>query len=324
MLQGTLNTNAWELVTRFRKQPDLFGVQVSESNQGAQIIDVGVNTKGGFDAGSLVTEICLGGYGQAYIRFQQYGRNTLPTIQVSTDHPVVATLASQLAGWRITVGSYHAIASGPARALARKPKKLFSKIQYSEIAEKAVIVLEASEIPTEEAISFIASTCGISIEHLCVIVAPTNSVAGLTQISGRIVETAIHKLMELGFDPNRVCYGIGSAPIAPLAHDEADAMGRANDMLLYGGVAYLTVDWTSDNRELMDIVHQVPSVMSSDYGRPFAEIFASVDGDFYKLDPHLFAPAVIVVNDIASGETYRAGYVNNEVIEESIRFRNLL
>lgn len=324
MLHGTLNTNAWELVTRFRKQPDLFGVQVSESNQGAQIIDVGVNTKGSFDAGCLVTEICLGGYGHASIRFHPYGRSTLPTIQVSTDHPVIATLGSQLAGWHITVGSYHAIASGPARALARKPKKLFSKIQYSETAEKAVIVLEASEIPPEETISFIASTCGISSEHLCAIVVPTNSVAGLTQISGRIVETAIHKLMELGFDPNAVCFGIGSAPIAPVAHDVAHAMGRANDMLLYGGVAYLTIDYAKENRKLMDIVRQVPSIMSSDYGRPFAEIFASVDGDFYKLDPHLFAPAVIVVNNIASGETYRAGYVNNEIIEESIRFRNLV
>ncbi len=101
-------------------------------------------------------------------------------------------------------------------------------------------------------------------------------------------------------------------------------MGRANDMLLYGGVAYLTVDCSIDNRELRDIVHQVPSIMSPDYGRPFADIFASVGGDFYKVDPHLFAPAVIVVNNIASGMTYRAGYVNNTIIEESICFRNLI
>ena len=324
MSQGTLNANAWKLVTRFRKQPDLFGVQISESNQGALIIDAGVNTKGGFDAGCLVTEICLGGYGQARLRFHQYGRSTLPTIHVSTDHPIIATLGSQLAGWRLTVGSFHAIASGPARALARKPKKLFSKIQYSETAAKAVIVLEAAEIPPEDAISYIASTCGVSCEHLGVIVVPTNSIAGLTQISGRIVETAIHKLMELGCDPNIVRYGVGSAPIAPLAQDEEHAMGRANDMLLYGGVAYLTIDSTMDNHELMDIVRQTPSIMSSDYGRPFADIFSSVAGDFYKIDPRLFAPAVIHINNIASGGTYRAGYINNEIIEKSICFRQLM
>jgi methenyltetrahydromethanopterin cyclohydrolase len=324
MLQGTLNNNAWKLVTRFRNQPDIFGVKVSESSHGALIIDAGVNTKGGFYAGCLVTEICLGGYGQGSLSFQQYGRCSLPTIHVSTDQPVVATLGSQLAGWRLTVGSFHAIASGPARALARKPKKLFSKIQYSETAEKAVIVLETSEIPPEKAISYIAATCGVSCEHLSVIVVPTNSIAGLTQISGRIVETAIHKLMELGFDPNMVRCGVGSAPIAPIAPNEEYAMGRANDMLLYGGVAYLTIDCVMDKNELMDIVRQVPSIMSSDYGRPFVDIFSSVAGDFYKIDPHLFAPAVIVINNIASGITYRAGFMNNEIIEKSIGFCNLL
>jgi len=324
MLQGTLNANAWKLVTRFRKQPDHFGVKVSESSQGTLIIDAGVKAKGGFDAGCLVTEICLGGYGQASLRFQQYGRSSLPTIHVSTDHPVVATLGSQLAGWHLTEGSFHAIASGPARALARKPKKIFLKIQYSETAKQAVIVLEAAEMPPENVISNIASTCGVSDEHLSVIVVPTNSIAGLTQISGRIVETAIHKLMELGFDPNMVRYGVGSAPIAPVAQDEEHAMGRANDMLLYGGVAYLTIDCAMDNQELMDIVRQAPSIMSSDYGRPFADIFAAVAGDFYKIDPHLFAPAVIVVNNIASGVTYRAGFVNNEIIEKSIGFHNLV
>jgi methenyltetrahydromethanopterin cyclohydrolase len=130
--------------------------------------------------------------------------------------------------------------------------------------------------------------------------------------------------MELGFDPNMVRYGVGSAPIAPVAQDEEQAMGRANDMLLYGGVAYLTIDCAMNNQEVMDIIRQVPSIMSSDYGRPFADIFAAVAGDFYKIDPHLFAPAVIVVNNIASGVTYRAGYVNTEIIEKSIGVHNLV
>ncbi len=323
MLRETLNDHAWDLITNFLNQPDFYGIQVIKSQQGAQIIDAGVNAKGGFEAGRIVTEICLGGYGKAEIRLHQYGHIDLPTIHVSTDHPVIATLGSQLAGWRITVGSYQAIASGPARALALKPKKLFSKIQYSEKAEKAVIVLESSEIPPEETISYIASACGISINQLCVIVVPTNSVAGLTQISGRIVETAIHKLTELGFDQNTIYYGLGSAPIAPLTHDTDKAMGQANDMLLYGGTAYVMIESTMDNHALTDIIRQVPSIMSRDYGRPFAEIFASVGRDFYKLDPNLFAPAVIVLTNTATNETFKAGCINAGVLEESINYQSL-
>ena len=32
---------------------------------------------------------------------------------------------------------------------------------------------------------------------------------------------------------------------------------------------------------------------SPDYGRPFSEIFAGYNNDFYRIDPMLFSPAVI-------------------------------
>jgi len=42
----------------------------------------------------------------------------------------------------------------------------------------------------------------------------------------------------------------------------------------------------------------LPSRRSRDYGRSFAELFASVNGDFYAIDPMLFSPAMVIVTAI--------------------------
>ena len=59
----------------------------------------------------------------------------------------------------------------------------------------------------------------------------------------------------------------------------------------------------------------LPSVTSRDYGRPFAEIFKSFKGDFYKIDPILFSPAEAVVTAVESGETFRAGQISQDLLD---------
>lgn len=307
-----------QLVKKLLAEPDEYGVKISTTDKGTTIVDAGVEANGGYLAGKAVTEICLGGYGKAEIHSRRYGDLELPSIHVYTDHPAVATLGSQLAGWRIKVGNYRAIASGPARALALKPKELYAKIDYRDDSDSAVIVLESSTIPNEAVVEYVADKCGVAVDKLCVIVVPTASIAGLTQISGRVVETALHKLVGMGFDPRTVLYGSGYAPIAPLHPNSIEAMGRANDMLLYGGVVYLTVEYSDKKEKLKEIVENIPSIASKDYGRPFAEIFKSVGRDFYKIDPHLFAPAVVVINNVTSGNVLGAGRINVEIIKKSI------
>ena len=50
---------------------------------------------------------------------------------------------------------------------------------------------------------------------------------------------------------------------------------------------------------------------------PFAAIFKDYDYDFYKIDPMLFAPAVAVVTNVASGRTFRGGSLNDELLAQS-------
>jgi methenyltetrahydromethanopterin cyclohydrolase len=308
---------ALKLVKELCDRPDEYGVTVRENSLGACIIDAGMQAKGGILAGKIITEICLGGIGEVNISSVRLGSIELPSVTVFTDQPAIAALGAQLAGWRINVGDYLAIGSGPARALALKPKRVFEKIGYRDESDVAVLVLETSKEPPKEVIAYIAESCGVTPSKLFLIVTPTSSLAGFTQVSGRAAETGIHKLVELGFDPRLITHAWGCAPIMPIHSDYVEAMGRANDAILYGGVTYYVVN-CEDDEALKSLVARSVSSASNQYGRPFAEIFREANLDFYKIDPAIFAPAVITVNNAKTGKTFTAGKVNTEVLMKSI------
>ena len=311
----SVNRSAYLLVQDLIENAEAYGVKVQKVS-GATIIDAGVEAGGGYSAGEKVTEICLGGYGETSIQFERYGDFTLPTVFVYTDHPAVATLGSQFAGWRIKHEKYFAMASGPARALALKPKKIYEQIGYRDESETGVLVLETEKIPTEQVVKRIAEECEVKPENLYLIVVPTSSIVGSIQISGRVVETGIHRLSELGLDPKTIVYACGSAPIAPIHPKKVNAMGMTNDAILYAGVVHLTLE-CDDEKELEEIVESAPSSSSSMYGEPFLKIFKEAGYDFYKIDPKLFAPSTIIVNNLKSGKVLTAGGINEEILARS-------
>jgi len=317
----SVNRTAWSLAKKLCDQAEEFGIVVKETKSGAILIDAGIEAKGGFLAGRIITEICLGGLGKAEIFISQYDDLELPSIFVYTDHPSIATLGSQFAGWQIKVGKYTAMASGPARALTLKPKELYEKIQYSDTSDVAVLVLETTKEPPEEVIRNICDKCKVKPKDLILILAPTSTIAGSTQISGRIVETGLHKLTELGFDPKLIAHACGYAPIAPVHPKFAQAMGRTNDAIMYAGVAYYTTSY-DDDEELRKLVEKAPSSASRSYGKPFIEIFKEAGYDFYKIDPGLFAPAVLIINNAKTGSTFKAGKIDVEIFKRSIGFQS--
>lgn len=296
-------------------------VKVVEGPLGSTIIDAGIEVKGGIEAGMLVAEATMGGLGRVSFGIKNYGDLELPTVYVCTDNPVIACMASQYAGWRISTKDYFAMGSGPARALALKPKKLFQEIGYKDESDEALIVLEADKYPTEEAIKLIAEKANVKPQNVTVIITPTQSIAGSVQISARIVETGIHKLHEIGFHLNRFIAGEGYAPIAPPHPKSMVAMGRTNDMILYGGVATYFVE--AEDNEITEALKKAPSSTSRSYGKPFYEAFKEAGFDFYKIDPHLFAPAVYVMFNVKTGASFKAGYINVEVLKRSIAYQEV-
>lgn len=315
----SVNRLAYELVKKLLDNAEEFGVIVKKMSSGVTLVDAGIEAQGGFSAGKVITEICLGGLGTAEINSRPYDDLEMPTIFVYTDYPAISSLGSQFAGWQIKADKYTAMGSGPARALSLKPKELYEKIDYKDASDVAVLVLETSSAPPEDAVAKLCEECNVNPESMFLVLVPTSSLAGSVQISGRIVETGLHKLSEVGLDPKLVTHACGYAPIAPVHPKVAQAMGRTNDAIIYAGTAYYTVNAEDD--DLKSLLLKAPASASKGYGKPFMEIFKEAGYDFYKIDPGLFAPAVFVLNNAKTGKTFRAGKIDVDVFKKSIKLQ---
>jgi methenyltetrahydromethanopterin cyclohydrolase len=175
--------------------------------------------------------------------------------------------------------------------------------------------LEASKLPPGDVCREIAEKCGVEPANLTLLVAPTRSLAGTVQIVARSVETALHKLHELGFDIKRVQSAYGTAPLPPPAADDLAAIGRTNDAILYGGQVTLYV--RGDDASLEEFGPKTPSSASRDHGRPFAEVFAGYNHDFYQVDPLLFSPAVVTFCNLDTGRSQSFGSAEPDVLRKS-------
>lgn len=310
----SLNRLAAPLVERLISQADVLRLAVSRQANGTRIVDAGIEAAGGIEAGRRIAEICLGGLGHVAV---------LPadgtwSLAVSTAQPVLACLGSQYAGWSLSHGEgkdgFFALGSGPGRALAGK-EDLFEELDYRDAADSACLVLETGKLPPLPLLDRIAGDCGVAADRLTLILTPTSSLAGATQVVARVLEVALHKAHFLGFPLDRIVDGMGAAPLCPPSPDFLTAMGRTNDAILFGGDVQLFV--SGDDAAAEDLARKLPSEASSDYGRPFAEVFKAAGHDFYKIDPLLFAPARVAVTCLASGRTFRAGRLNPDLLERS-------
>jgi methenyltetrahydromethanopterin cyclohydrolase len=311
-----MNEAATEIADSMVDQAELLRIRTERLSSGARVIDAGVQTDGGIGAGLALSRICMGGLGQVACTPVQIGNQSHAGLIVWTDHPAVCCMASQYAGWAISVGKFFAMGSGPLRAHARVERELFEKLSYEEQAEEGVLVLEGRSLPTDEVAGWVAEKARLDPSRLTFVVAPTASLAGGVQISARIIETGLHKMETLGFDVRRVVSAVGTAPLPPVAKNDLKAIGRTNDCILYGGQARYTV--RAGDVELETLAEQVPASASRDYGTPFYEIFQRYGGDFYKIDPLLFSPAEVWLTSTETGRTFHAGRLNPDILEASL------
>jgi methenyltetrahydromethanopterin cyclohydrolase len=314
----SVNTEVAPLVEKLINAAPNLRVEVSRGPLGETRIDCGVGVVGGLEAGRRMAEICLAGLGRVTLETTNLDNPWPFMVTVHTSQPILACLASQYAGWSLSVQdkgkTYHVLGSGPARAMGSS-EKLFEELGYRDEADTACLVLEADRAPPEALVEHVAKACGLPADRLTFVYAPTSSLAGTIQIAARCLEVALHKSHELNFPLSDIVDGIATAPLPPPAPDFITAMGRTNDAIIYGGRVQLFVSGSA--KAARELAEHLPSIKSKHYGKPFADIFAAVKGDFYAIDRMLFSPAKVTVTALETGDSFDAGHIDAAIIARS-------
>src|SRR5262249_36093082 len=314
MTSTLLNERAMRLAEQMIADSATLRITVQRTAAGARILDCGIKAGGGLRAGLVMARVCLADLGEVSLVPRDVDGVPCPVVQVTTDHPVQACMASQYAGWQIKVGKFFAMGSGPMRSAYGK-EALFGHIPGKEQASVAVGVLETRKLPDEAVIDYLRERLNVPPAQIVLLAAPTASAAGTVQVVARSVEMALHKLHELKFDVSNVVSGYGVAPLPPVAGDDQAAMGRVNDAIIYGGRGVVWVRATDE--EIAAIGPKVPSTSSSDYGSLFRELFERSGGDFYKMDAGLFSPAQVAFVSLQSGKTHSFGKPGTDLVRLS-------
>jgi methenyltetrahydromethanopterin cyclohydrolase len=305
----SLNRMSVELVDEALDFAEELNVAAYELDSGATVLDFGVEADGGLEAGMLLAEIQTAGLATVQSRMDRVAGAPVPHVELLTDHPAVALLCSQKAGWELQVDGFDGLGSGPARALVGEESE-FEAVGYYDEFDLTVLAIESVELPTDAVAEHVADRTNLHPEAVYLPTCATGSTAGSVTTAARAAELAVFRLFELGYDPLDVLSVAGSAPVAPVSYDETEAMGRTNDALAYGGEVHLTV------AEDFDRFDELPSTAADGYGTPFADIFEDADYDFYEVDESVFAPASVTV-DVVDGPTYALGETREDLVAES-------
>jgi methenyltetrahydromethanopterin cyclohydrolase len=313
----SVNRLARDAVARLMGDAQRLRVSVQRDERGVTLIDAGIAVQGSLDAGVCIAELCMGGLGR--VRLAAGALHGWPSwLQVSSSMPVLACMASQYAGWSLAATKeetgakkFFALGSGPARALACK-EALFAEIGYRDSADVGALVLEVDRLPPTVVIDKVLRDCSLAPAALTVVVTPTSSLAGTTQVVARVLEVALHRAHELKFPLHDIVEGNACAPLPAPHADGIEAMGRTNDAILYGGQVHLAVRGEPDAARALAL--QLPSLNSRDHGRPFGALFKDAGYDFYQLDGALFAPAEVWVTHLASGQTWHHGALQMDLL----------
>ncbi|HYG13176.1 MAG TPA: methenyltetrahydromethanopterin cyclohydrolase [Methylophilaceae bacterium] len=321
----TLNSSQWPSVNKLANplvaaliaDAQRLQLGVEKAASGCTMVDAGIQHPGSLEAGRRIAEICMGGLGHVALQTSATFPHWPWMLSVHAENPLLSCLGSQYAGWSLAHEKFFSLGSGPGRALAGR-EELYGELGYKDSAEAACLVLESDKAPPAEVVAKVARDTGVAPENLTFILTPTRSLAGTVQIVARVLEVAMHKIHALHFPLAHVVDGMASAPLPPPSPDFLTGMGRTNDAILFGGHAHIFVKGSDE--AAAKLAQELPSSSSRDYGRPFAEVFKSVNMDFYKIDPMLFSPAAVTVTALESGKSFTGGRLAPELVDQSFGY----
>jgi len=263
----------------------------------AVVVDL-INGNSTIENGVKVAKATMGGLGKV-----SYDEKKL-YVEIEKD-VALSTLGCQLAGWKVKIKDKAAFGSGPARILSRKPKEIFEFLEYKEKSKYAALALESEILPDERSCQDMLEKC--NSDYLIVAAFKGDSKVGLFNVIARIVEVGIFRLKFLNFDVRKVTRAKGDVFIPEDA-------ANGNDAIIYGGAVEMKVEEWDES-----LTAKCVSMASKVYGRTYRDISEEVGGDFHKIDPDIFAPAMLKIENKADMKTYSSGMINEKILNKILK-----
>lgn len=313
----SLNQAVRPLVQRLIDHRGEYRIEVRTLPCGTLVIDVGLEAPGSYEASRLNAQIMTGGTGElSYGSWDLVGPH-LPCIDISISDIELGCIASQIAGLKIPIGSQLGIGSGPGRALAASDDDhCIGYTSYRDESDYAVLTVQ-TEVPCDEqAALWCARACGVDPRQLVLIEHSTCSLAASVQVSARIIEQSVNRMLVTGFDTSLISESWGRCILAPVADDELKAFGRINDCLLYGGYSLFTVDCEDSLIEAK--IDALVTSDCADYGTLFAELYERAGRSFYAMDNAIHSPAMVQITNRRTGRFFSAGSLRADLLERSL------
>lgn len=314
----SLNKRVMKMVHQLIEDAEALGCRYFELANGSKVLDMGIEVPGSWQAAKLFTEIDMAGLGTCtYTNFDLEDQLSVPAVEVYVDEPRLACLVSQIAGWQLTEGDFAAIGSGPARALAAvAADHCFTLTSYRDNHHEAVLGIQMTGLPDTALANKVAEACRVKPEDVYLLVHPSASVVASVQVSARIIEQTINKMIRKGFDLSQLVLARGICAVAPVVLDELEAMGKINDCLLYGGAADFWVKSTDE--EIARVIPQLVTANAKDYGRLFIDLFLAANKDFYQMDLEIHSPAKVQMYNMHTGNVFVAGEIRKDLLRKSL------
>lgn len=283
----------------------LYGTRLSRLACGAQLVEAGGTSPGSFEAGRLAAELAQGGLASARLGLARVCALTLPVITVETFFPAAACLDLQMAEYAEGV-----MLSGPLRLFLRPPRFVDMDTNAAG-AEGAMVALVQAQAPvTDEWAESLARRAGIDPARLRLVWVPEDSVAGSTQICGRMNESILLTLVNSQErDPHRPVHLLGSCPVCPVLRQTTDKSRLLpDDFLHYLAQCHLTYD-AAPGEDLQALAEGLCFRSAPAYGALFADLLEQAGGDFFKIPDvaHINKLAAVTVNELTSGRVCCAG-----------------
>ena len=273
---------------------------------------------GSWRTAKLMTEILYGGLNEiTYETFPEMIDGVYyNAVHVYSDNVVLQQAGCNISGWELKPGKYAPVLAGPGRTLARKKGDWFSKYSdYEDKHHEAVLTVEMGRMLEEEEVEELIEAVGVDACNLYILVAASGSIACSVQVSARIIEQTLHRLHEEKFNLDNIVEAHGFCVIPPVIKDDLIAMGRLNDVLIYGGQSTFTVD--CEDEEVEKVIDKITSDKCSMYGSSFKTIYQENGCDFYRVPMEMYSPAKTVIINQRTGKVFKAGKLNLEILAKS-------